>query len=105
MEKVARNHTDRKHKTEVHIHGILCENPQLRPTKSGKTYCRTMVETQHEQYREYIRICAWGDVAGHLSAFRKGDYVQVVGRLHTNKYTNVKGEAGYGNPTRPLAHF
>lgn len=81
-----------KHRNECHIHGILSQDPQLRPTKSGKTFCRATIETQYKEYRAYIRVCAWDDLAGQLSAFRKGDFIQLVGRWHTNKYQNMKGE-------------
>jgi len=84
---------ERKHKNECHIHGVLSQDPQLRPTNSGKTFCRATIETQYKEYREYIRVCAWDNNAGQLSAFRKGDFIQLVGRWHTNKYQNVKGES------------
>jgi len=92
MTNLPPNHPARKHKNECHVSGVLSQDPQLRPTKSGKSYCRATVETKYKDYREFIRICAWDDNAGQLSAFRKGDFIQLVGRWHTNKYTNVKGE-------------
>jgi len=93
MVNIPSNTPERKHKNECHVHGTLSQDPQLRATKTGKSFCRTTVETQYKDYREYIRVCAWDNNAGQLSAFRKGDYIQIVGRWHTNKYQNVKGES------------
>ena len=80
-----------KHLNEVHLHGILARDPELKYTSSGKAVCNFTVQTTHEKYSEFHRCTVWEQQAERLGeCFHKGDYIQLCGRVQTRSY--VKNE-------------
>jgi single-strand DNA-binding protein len=83
-----------KFKNEVHLHGVLSADPEVRQTATGKSVASLTVITKHEQYTEYHRVVAWGQLAEKAAALSKGGFVRILGRLQTSswvdKTTNTK---------------
>lgn len=94
MENIAPKHPSRKHRNEVHLHGTIDRDLELRYTPSGKAVCNFMICTTCDDYTQLHKCTAWEQVAERLVAkCKKGDYVRVCGRLRTHSY--VRNDAKF----------
>lgn len=75
------------HRNEVHLHGVLVTEPEIRCTPSGDALGRVTVLTAHDQHKDYHKIVAWKEQAEKLREhFHKGDYIKIAGRLQTRSW-------------------
>jgi single-strand DNA-binding protein len=75
-----------KHKNEVHLAGTLAKDPQVRRTTSGKAMATLTVTTRYKDRSEFHRVVCWELAAEKAAPLKKGDFVQVVGRLQTRSW-------------------
>ena len=74
------------HKNEVHLHGALVKEPDIRYTTSGKCVANLTIVTKYEQHSEFHRVVAWENLAEKAAELKKGAFVKVVGRLATRSW-------------------
>ncbi|HEX3740049.1 MAG TPA: single-stranded DNA-binding protein [Terriglobales bacterium] len=74
------------HRNEVHIAGVLAQEPEIRYTTTGKSVCNFTVATTYEKRTEYHRIVAWENQAEMLKRFHKDSFIKLAGRLQTRSY-------------------
>jgi single-strand DNA-binding protein len=86
MNTVTADSTARKHRNEVHLAGVLAQDPTIRHTQTGKAVASVNVATTYEKRTEYHRVTCWEQLASKVERFKKGSYIQVVGRLQTRSY-------------------
>jgi len=75
-----------QHKNECHLAGCLSRDPITRFTPTGKQVCNFLLSTRVSGKAEYHRITAWEELAQKVALQRKGDFLQIVGRLQTRSY-------------------
>lgn len=85
---------------KVIITGRLTHIPELRTTTSGKSVVEFTVAVDRfakgEPQVDFIRCTAWDKAAENLCRYKtSGDQIGVVGSLHTDKYTDVRGNNKY----------
>jgi len=77
-----------------HLAGELAKVPEVRHTPSGKAVASFTVLTKYQQSAEYHRVTAWEQLAEKVADLPKGEFIRLVGRLHTrsweDKQTNYK---------------
>jgi single-strand DNA-binding protein len=76
----------RKHRNEVNLHGVLARDPDVRYTTSGKPVANFTVATTFEKRTGFHRCTAWEKLAERVGKLKKGDFVQLTGRLQTRDY-------------------
>jgi len=79
--------------------GRLGQDPDLRSTASGRPVVGLRVAATNRSPREgekttlWIDVEAWGDLAENIAEeLHKGDYIQFIGRLQEDEWTNKEGE-------------
>jgi|SRR5215467_4305366 len=86
----------KRHKNLVTIAGVIANDPIVRSTPTGKTVtsasicCAVTAKT-----KTFIRAVAWEDLADLLGGFRKGDFVEVNGRIQARSWEDASGEKRY----------
>jgi len=78
--------TQQVHKNEVHLAGNLARDPEVKYTPTGKAVARLNVATKYKQATEYHRVTAWEQLAEKVAPLKKGEFVQIVGRLQTRSW-------------------
>jgi single stranded DNA-binding protein len=74
------------HKNEAHVHGVLANEPAIRYTPSGKCVANLTLVTRHDRFTEFHKVTAWEKLAEKTAQLKKGDFLQVVGRLQTRSW-------------------
>lgn len=79
----------------VSISGRLVYEPELKTTKNGTSYVSTRVAVdRHDQNKttDFFSVRVYGKGAEFVSKyFRKGDPIEVTGKLQTESYTKQDG--------------
>jgi single-strand DNA-binding protein len=75
-----------QHKNEVHLAGILAEDPVIRVTANGKKVANVTLTTTHKGKSEYHRIVLWEELANRIEGLRKNEFIKIVGHLQTRSY-------------------
>ena len=74
------------HKNEVHLHGVLAKDPDIRYTPSGKCVANLTLVTRYEKFSEFHRIVLWEVLGEKAATLVKGDFLKIVGRLQTRSW-------------------
>lgn len=79
--------------------GRLGQDPGLRSTAAGRSVVGLRVAATNRTPRDgekttlWIDVEAWGDLAENIGEdLHKGDYIQFIGRLQEDEWTNKEGE-------------
>lgn len=83
--------------------GRLVKDPQLATTQNGKEYCqftlavnRQFKDKSGERQADFIQCVVWGQTAKNLCQYQsKGNLINILGSLQTNKYTDKSGVERY----------
>ena len=83
----------------ITLQGRLTFNPELRSTPSGIAVTRFQVASDRpykdkdgEYKADFIDVVAWHKTADFVSKyFRKGDMINIVGRIETSNYVDKDG--------------
>jgi single-strand DNA-binding protein len=82
--------------------GRLTADPELRRTSSGTEVCNINVAVNRayvsggERKADFIPVIVWRKSAEFVSKyFKKGDPIQIIGRLETRKYDDRDGTARF----------
>jgi single-strand DNA-binding protein len=81
--------SERTHKNECHLHGVLAKDPIIRFTATGKQVATLTVITKFRDTSEFHRVVAWEALAQKVETLHKGDFVQIVGRLQTRNWEDA----------------
>lgn len=75
------------------VQGRLTSKPEVRKTSTGKSVCNYTLacERDHSKAVDFINIVAWEELADISGNLRKGQLVDVEGRLQTRRYTDRDG--------------
>jgi len=87
----------------VNISGNITKDPELKETQSGKGYvtfsvaCRRNYKNEEGGYdADFINCVAWGPKAEFICKyFKKGNRIEVGGRLSTRSYDDKEGNKKY----------
>jgi single-strand DNA-binding protein len=90
----------------VELIGYLGRDPETRSTPKGTPYCQFTVAVNRPRRAsdapdkadnaDWFNIQAWGKLAAICQQYlSKGRLIFVEGRMHTNKWTDDKGETHY----------
>lgn len=87
----------------VILTGRLTADPELRQTTSGTSVCRFSLAVQRkynknskERETDFIDVEAWKGNAEFISKyFRKGELMDISGRLKTSRWKDDKGDIHY----------
>lgn len=78
--------------------GRLTANPELRRTSGGTEVCNITVavnrayQSGEERKADFVPVIVWRKSAEFVSKyFKKGDPIQIIGRLETRKYEDRDG--------------
>ena len=88
--------------------GRLTNDPELRTTSGGTSYCRfsvavdrSYVKAGEERKADFINCVAWGKQAEFISRyFAKGRRIGLHGSIETGSYTNRDGQKVYTTDVR-----
>ena len=83
---------------KVFLIGRLTADPDLRYVKDGKAFARYSLAVRR-RYKsrdgnfitDFINCVSWVGAAEYISHAKKGDMIAVIGELHIDKWTDVKG--------------
>lgn len=81
----------------VILSGYLAKNPELRKTQTGKSVCKfTLAIRRNQDKTDFIPVTVWEHTAEFVQKyFRKGDRIEVTGRLRQNIWTDDGGTKHY----------
>ena len=93
-------------KNFVLIEGRLCEKPELKQTKNGKSFCSFTVAYNQphklpqpnekgetwESIPNFFSVSAWGRTAEAACSLEKGDPVSIPGSLRYDSWIDEKNE-------------
>lgn len=84
---------------EVKIMGHLGVDPEIRYTKSGKTFASLSIATTKKrgetESTTWHKIIAWEWLAKQAAHYQKGDLVYVTGELTTRTWEKTDGTKAY----------
>jgi single-strand DNA-binding protein len=77
---------------QVWISGHIGQDPEVRQTASGKSVVTLSIATSHQEQTSWHRVVAWQQNADFAGKYlRKGDLVNIIGRVDYRKYTHRDG--------------
>ena len=83
----------------VKLSGSMMSNPDLRTTKTNKSFAtfRLSVDRENSTFKDYINCICWdNDLAKNLAnTLTENDEVLVEGSMQSNRYTNNQGTTCY----------
>lgn len=86
-------------KNHVVIEGNLGKDPEITQTANGKQVANFSLATTDgkEEFRktEWHNVVAWGKTIADLQGSKKGDRVEVEGKITYRNYTNKEGVKVY----------
>jgi single-strand DNA-binding protein len=84
---------------DVHIAGILSDQPLVNQSASGKSYAKQAISVSedigHKVATHYIKCTFFGELAEKLSRYNKGDKIDIQGKISNSSYVNKKGDKVY----------
>lgn len=85
----------------INMDGRLTRNPEVQTSKNGKEYCRfsicynerkkNNVTEEWESIPNFFNCVAFGYIATNLINLKKGDLINVVGKLKASQYEDKNG--------------
>lgn len=86
----------------INIEGRLCQNPSIKTSKNGVTYCRFSVcynqqkkDKETEEWTStphFFNCVCYSKIAEIVSKFKKGEPVSINGKLQCSTWNNKNGE-------------
>lgn len=76
------------------VEGRITKDVELKTTKNNQTVVLfNIANTDAKDNAVFLPCEAWGKTAEHIAKyFKKGDGIEIVGRLTIRKYTSKEGE-------------
>lgn len=72
---------------EVCLKGNVCKDPVPRMTRKGSHVVSLIVAVSNENSKaDFLPCICWGEVADVASLFKKGTYVEIMGRMQSREF-------------------
>lgn len=80
---------------EVRLQGYLCSDPRTGRTQRGILTTNLMLEVSGGKKRYFIPCVCWRTVAQVAAGLKRGDYVEIIGRMQSREYKRKIEEDQY----------